>query len=98
MIYLPIKFLVILSLVTLASVGIQRMYVTPVHAESTDERLQRLRSEIEKYEKEITRLQSQATTLSNQIAQYDAQIRLTALQIEETQEKIDMLKKNLNIK
>ena len=88
---LLIKFLIILSLVSLGTIGVQRMHPQPVYAENADEKLQRLRSEIEKYEKEITRLQSQVTTLSNQIAQYDAQIRLTLLQIEETQEKIDML-------
>ena len=64
---LLIKILVILSLVSLGTVGVQRMYPQPVYAENADEKLKRLRSEIEKYEKEITRLQSQAShALENQ--------------------------------
>lgn len=62
-----------------------------VLAETQDERMQRLKTEIEKYEQELGKLRTQTVTLSNQIAQYDAQIRLTSLKIEQTQEKIDLL-------
>ncbi len=60
-------------------------------AQSTGDKLNQLRGQIEQYEKEISRLRSQANTLSNQIAQFNAQIRLTTLKIQETQEKILLL-------
>jgi len=62
-----------------------------IYAESPEEKLERLSSEIEQYEQEIGRLKNQATTLTNQIAQYDAQIRLTSLKITQTEEKIFLL-------
>ena len=64
---------------------------TTVYAETPEEKLERLNNEIQQYEAEINKLKSHAATLSNQIAQYDAQIRLTALKIDETQEKILLL-------
>lgn len=65
-----------------------RFYIS---AETEEERLERLGSEIEKYQQELNRLQSQASTLSNQIAQFDAQINLTTLKITQTEEKILLL-------
>lgn len=62
-----------------------------IKAETEQEKLERLSKEISQYESELSRLKSQSTTLSNLIAQYDAQIRLTALKIEETEEKILLL-------
>ena len=62
-----------------------------VSAQTTEENLIKLESEIKVYEAEIAKLKSQAATLSNQIAQYDAQIRLTTLKISETEEKILLL-------
>lgn len=61
------------------------------HAESDQEKLDRLSQEIQKYQAEITRLSSLGNTLTNQIAQYDTQIKLTTLKIEETEEKIMLL-------
>lgn len=63
----------------------------PIKAETETEKLERLTREISQYESELTKLKTQATTLSNLIAQYDAQIRLTALKIEQTEEKILLL-------
>jgi len=62
-----------------------------VFAQTTEENLIKLESEIKVYEAEIAKLKSQAATLSNQVAQYDAQIRLTSLKISETEEKILLL-------
>ena len=69
---------------------------TKVAAQASDDKLQKLQSEIEQYQKEIDRLRSQASTLANQIAQYDAQIKLTSLKISETQEKIELLGGRIN--
>lgn len=60
-------------------------------AETPNEKLERLATEVEQYVQEIDRLKSQANTLSNQIAQYDAQINLTAIRISQTEEKILIL-------
>lgn len=60
-------------------------------AETPDEKLERLKNEIQGYEQELVRLSSQANTLSNQIAQFDAQINLAQLKIDQTQEKIQLL-------
>jgi peptidoglycan hydrolase CwlO-like protein len=62
-----------------------------VKAETETEKFERLSREIQGYETEISKLKSQASTLSNQIAQFDAQIRLTALKINQTEEKILLL-------
>jgi len=81
-------------LLTLLSLGLflwNSVNLSQVSAETEEERMQRLTSEIEQYENEIGRLKSEATTLSNQIAQYDAQIYLTALKIAQTEEKISLL-------
>ena len=64
---------------------------TTLAQETTEQRLQRLSTEIAQYEREIARLQTQANTLNNQIAQYDAQIRLTTLKITQVEEKISIL-------
>ncbi len=82
-------FLVIFSL--LFSSPFLREHFSIYATDSATQRLQELSEQIEQYQAEINRLKSQASTLSNQIAQYDAQIRLTALKIDETQEKILLL-------
>jgi len=60
-------------------------------AQSEEEKLQKLKSDIEQYEKELARLTSAASTLQNQIAQFDTQIKLTQLKIAQTEEKINLL-------
>lgn len=67
-----------------------------VHAETEQERLDRLRQQIEQYQKELDRLKGQASTLSNQIAQFDAQIRLATLKITETEERVTLLGGRIN--
>lgn len=62
-----------------------------VSAETTEEKLERLAEDVEKYEAELSRLKSQSFTLSNQIAQYDAQINLTQTKIVQTEDKINLL-------
>ncbi len=85
-IFLTLSFVII----TLFRGGIE------ISAETPEEKINRLRGEIEQYEGELSRLESQAATLSNQIAQYDAQIRLTTLKVEETEEKIFLLGGRIN--
>src|SRR4030043_870589 len=65
--------------------------ILKIYAQSSNERLQQLSTEIQKYEAELKRLGAEKDTLSNQIAQYDAQIRLTTLKISQTEEKITLL-------
>ncbi len=60
-------------------------------SQSEEEKLQKLKTEIEQYEAELKRLSGQAATLQNQIAQFDTQIKLTQLKISETEEKISLL-------
>ena len=67
-----------------------------VAAQSEEEKLNKLTSEIEQYERELSKLKEQAGSLSNQIAQFDAQIRLTGLKIAETEEKIFLLGGRIN--
>ncbi|MCA9308442.1 MAG: peptidoglycan DD-metalloendopeptidase family protein [Patescibacteria group bacterium] len=52
--------------------------------ESTDDKVDDLEKEIQKYESKIKDLQSQAKTLSNEIAYADSQIALTELRIQNT--------------
>ena len=86
MIKTPTK-LFILLIVALTVFAFTRV----VWAETPDEKLQRLNSEISQYEAELVRLNSQANTLFNQIAQFNAQINLAQLKISQTQEKISLL-------
>ena len=70
----------ILSLfISIAFLNIHFRFSSSVSAETEQEKLEKLGSEIEQYEQEIEKLKSQASTLSNQIAQYDAQIRVTQI-------------------
>lgn len=62
-----------------------------IHAQTEQEKMEKLSNEIIQYEEEIAKLKSQAGTLSNQIAQFDTQIRLTSLKISQTEEKIRLL-------
>jgi len=87
--YFGVIFITFLSLVLVT--GFVKHHPQDVLAQSTGDRLNQLRGEIEQYQEEIERLRSQAGTLKNQIAQFDAQIRLTALKIAEAQEKILLL-------
>jgi len=64
---------------------------TVLAQESPEQKLQKLNSEIERYQREIDKLKAQANTLANQIAQYDAQIKLTTLKITQVEEKILLL-------
>ncbi|EKD65628.1 MAG: hypothetical protein ACD_50C00027G0001, partial [uncultured bacterium] len=60
-------------------------------AQSEEEKLTKLKNDIEQYEKELARLTSAASTLQNQIAQFDTQIKLTQLKIAQTEEQINLL-------
>ena len=82
----------ILSLfISIAFLNIHFKFSSYVSAETEQEKLEKLSSEIKQYEQEIEKLKSQVSTLSNQIAQYDVQIRLTTLKITQTEEKISLL-------
>jgi len=86
------SFLLIPLLLTTFIINQKRNYSSfEVRAETQEEKLERLKNEIDQYEQELQRLRSEARTLSNQIAQYDAQIRLALLKISETEEKIILL-------
>jgi peptidoglycan hydrolase CwlO-like protein len=80
-------FLALFSNLALGNLGSQVLFAQ----ETPDQKIQRLNSEIEKYQGEINKLKAQANTLANQIAQYDAQIKLTTLKITQVEEKIILL-------
>lgn len=84
-------FVITLILCSFFVVVNRERFFVGVFAETEEEKMQRLSSEIEQYENEISRLKSQAATLTNQIAQYNAQINLTTLKISQTEEKISLL-------
>jgi len=85
------KKLSLVFIATLIFSGLLWFYKVPVKAESQQEKLERLSSEIAEYTQKISELQAKAGTLANQIAQFDAQIRLTELKIDQTQEQIVLL-------
>lgn len=82
-------FLVLLLLAAFSAFNNDRGRI--LLAQSQEEKLQQLKTQIEQYESELKKISGQAATLQNQIAQFNTQIKLTELKIAETEERINLL-------
>lgn len=69
------------------------LFLTPVAslAQTTQEKLDNLRRQIEETERKLAETRQRKITLQNEIAYNDSQIRLTKLKIAETEEEIQIL-------